>query len=136
MNNAHAIGCSRDKAMMKEVWFAFAFFLLFQGILSLSNVGTSNTYTAVSYKKGESSLSLTYEKTKVDTFTTKKDVKIATDSSCSILCLKEGLGSCDSFVIWDNNGVRTCRMGIGGTGDGDVEILSKPNATQLNSMQL
>ena len=111
--------------MMLVTCLALTFSNLFPGVLSVFNVGSRNFYSAVTYKGG-SGLSLTYEKKSADAFTLSKDQKIATDGSCAILCNKEGLDSCDSFIIWDNNGERTCRMGIGGTGDGDVEIYTVP----------
>ena len=111
--------------MMLVTCLAFIFSTLFPGVLPVSNVGSRNFYSAVTYKGG-SGLSLTYEKKSADAFTLSKDQKIATDGSCAILCNKEGLDSCDSFIIWDNHGERTCRMGIGGTGDGDVEIYTVP----------
>ena len=111
--------------MMLVTCLALILSIIFPGALSVSNVGTRNFYSAVTYKGG-SGLSLTYEKKSADAFTLSKDQKIATDGSCAILCNKEGLDSCDSFIIWDNNGERTCRMGIGGTGDGDVEIYTVP----------
>ena len=111
--------------MMLVTGLALIFSTFVPGALSVSNVGSRNFYSAVTYKGG-SGLSLTYEKKSADAFTLSKDQKIATDGSCAILCNKEGLDSCDSFIIWDNNGERTCRMGLGGTGDGNVEIYTVP----------
>ena len=111
--------------MMMVTRLALTFSITVPGVLSVSNVGSRNFYSAVTYKGG-SGLSLTYEKKKADGFTVSKDKKISTDGSCAILCNKEGLDNCDSFIIWDNNGERTCRMGIGGTGAGNVEIYTVP----------
>ena len=114
--------------MMMVACLALIFTIIVPGVLSVSNVGSRNFYKAVTYKRG-SGLSLTYEKKKADGFTVSKDKKISTEGSCAILCNKEGLDNCDSFIIWDNNGERTCRMGIGGTGAGNVEIYTTTTTT-------
>ena len=103
----------------------FTFSVILQGVFSVPNLGTKNVYRAVTYKGG-SGTSRTFEKKMADAFTSSQDEKIATDGSCAILCLKKGLENCDSFIIRDNNGELTCKMGIGGTGGGNVEIYTVP----------
>ena len=103
----------------------FTFSFILQIALSVPNVGTRNVYTAATYNEGSATF-MTFQKKKVDVFTGSKDEKIATDESCAILCLKEGLENCDSFIIWEDNGELTCKMGNGGTGAGYIEIYAVP----------
>ena len=91
--------------------------------LAVNNIGIRNILTAVTSKGGSSS-SLTFEKMKVEEFFGTKIKKITTEGSCAILCLKEGLKMCDSFVIWDDLGTLTCTVGLGKGTSGNVEIYS------------
>ena len=93
--------------------------------LAVYNIGNRKFLTAITSKGGSSS-SRTFEKMKVEEFVGTKIKKIKTDGSCAILCLKEGLKTCDSFVIWDDIGTLTCTLGLGVGTSGNVEIYAVP----------